>query len=150
MHDAAAVAEHDDLGRQHRQELVDVAAGAGGQEATRHRRRPRRVGRAAAGRGGDVLAGPVERLPAGGLGALERLGHGVVAVAEGVVQHEHGPLDRGQPFEQEEESHRERLVTLGQVGRVVGGGHGLGQPHARVLLPAQPARAEHVERPRAT
>jgi hypothetical protein len=42
----------------------------------------------------------------------------VVAVAEHVVQQEHGPLHRSQPFEQQQERHGQRVGLLGSSGRV--------------------------------
>ena len=50
--------------------------------------------------------------------AADDAGHLVVAVAEDVMQQEHGPLDRRQPLEQQQEGHRHGVRLLGQAGRV--------------------------------
>ena len=70
-------------------------------------------------------------------------------VVEDVVEEEDRPLDRGQPLEQDEERHRQRVGLLGVRGRVAGalvGHERLRQPLADVRLAADAGRLEVVDR----
>ena len=73
----------------------------------------------------------------------------VVAVVEDIVEQEDGTLDRGEPFEQQQEGHRERVGVLGvlrgiRAARI--GQERLGQPLADVALLAHPGRSQVVDR----
>ena len=74
------------------------------------------------------------------------VGDGVVGQLEHVVEHQHRPLDRGQPLEQHEEPHRQRLPALHVDRRVAVGGHRLRQPLPRVVDAPQAGGPQHVER----
>ena len=70
-------------------------------------------------------------------------------VVEHVVEQEDRPLDRGQPLEQDEERHRQRVGLLGVLGRVAGalvGHERLWQPLADIRLAPDPGRLEVVDR----
>ena len=85
----------------------------------------------------DVSPGADCELAGVVLGLADDAGDLVVAVVEDVVEQEDGALDRGEPFEQEQEGHRERVgildILLG-VGSGLIGKQWLGQPFAHVGL----------------
>jgi hypothetical protein len=97
---------------------------------------------------GHVAAGAQGQLAAVVLALADHPGDLGVAVAEHVVQQEHRALHRGQPFQQQQERHRQRVGLLGQAGRVRRPGVGqqrLGQPLPQVGLAAHPRRAQMVD-----
>jgi len=54
----------------------------------------------------DVAASPDGELAAVVLALTDDLGDLAIAVVEHLAQQEHGPLDRGEPLEQQQEGHR--------------------------------------------
>jgi hypothetical protein len=96
----------------------------------------------------DVTARSGQDLAAVRAALLDDRRHLVVRVAEQLVQHVDGALDRAEPLEQHQERERERLVGLGALGRP---GHRLGherlgQPRPDVGLAPHARRAQVVDR----
>lgn len=143
---AAAVGPGGDVGGEQVQHPVEVAADAGREELVGGAAAQLRRGVVARPTGPDVRLGPAADLPAGGLGALQRLGDLPVGEAEGLVEDEDGPLQRGQALQHHQQGERDRLGALDVGGRVRFGDKRLGQPGADVGLAADGGRVEPVER----
>ena len=150
---AAAVADHDDVGREQIEQAGQVAAARGGEEPAGHlvALRGRCLEAWLAGAGPalvDVAPGPDEDLAAVRLGLAGDLGDLLVVVAEHLVQQEHRALGRRQALKQHEERHRQRIGHLGPlrgVGLAVRDER-LGQPGADVGLTAHPRGPQVADR----
>ena len=142
---AAAVADHDDVGRQEVQQAIEVAALDRVEEPPGHLvallARGLEPGLALV----DMVPGAGEDLTAVRLGLAGDLGDLGVVVAEDLVEQEHGAFGRRQAFQQDEEGHGQGIGHLGALRGVWCGRGGrpafddrLGQPGAHVGLAADP------------
>jgi len=131
---AAAVADHDHVGREDFHQAAQVAAGGRLEEPAGHLVALLAGGVEARLAVVDVVAGPGEDLTAVRLGLAGDARDFLVVVAEHLVQQEHGPLGRRQALKQHQERHRQRVGHLGALrgtGLLVGE-EGFGQPGAHV------------------
>jgi hypothetical protein len=139
---AAAVPDHDHVGREQFEQAGQVAARDGGEEPAGHlvallargvETGPFKAGTALV----DVVPGAGEDLAAVRLGLAGDLRDLPVLIAEYLMQQEDGPFGRRKTFQQDQEGHGQRVRHLGALSRVRFGAcdEGLRQPGADVGLP---------------
>jgi hypothetical protein len=142
---AAAVADHDHVGRQEFEQPVDVTAAHDVEEPAGHLIALLTGGLVPRLALVDVVPGAGEDLTAVRLGLAGDLGDLRVSVTEHLVQQEHGTFGRGQAFQQDEEGHGQGIGHLGAL-RGVRGGRGaqlardewFGKPGTHVGFPPDP------------
>ena len=112
-----AVADQDDVGRQGREQRIEVAAADRGEEPLGHLALRPPVGVEPRLPRVHVLARTVRHLPDGGLRAAEDSRDLRRRQAEGLAEDEHRPLGRRQRLEDDEQGQRHLLAELGRVLR---------------------------------
>ena len=140
-----------DVGVEHREQRLHVAAGAGGGEPLGHVAHRGAVARQRAPRAApDRLPGPAGELATGAGRPAHDLGHGVEREVEHVVQHEGGAFGGGQAIEHHAEGPGHLVVERDPIGRIgtAGRSHGPARRHRRLTRLAGHLAA-HVGRPHA-
>src|SRR6266542_6501240 len=96
---------------------------------------------------GQMGAGTAVELTAVVRGEIQRVGELGVAVAEHPAQHEHRPLGRAEPLQQQQDGKGHRLPLLHRLQRLRGprtGQHRLRQPRPHVHLAASPRTGQPI------